>query len=635
MSSGSEIKYEVGLTWRSWLAILFSACFLMPIVLFYQLVAGQSGIDPAVYITAILFSEIARLFGSQMKKQEVCVIFNTVGQAVAGTAFLGLLFNGYLTISPLTSMFVDPFTKRPMNELIPWWYAPPRDSEVYILRTFFHSDWLGPIIVLALFSVFGLLQNIPLTMISAQLYIETENLPFPLASIDASIIETLAERSPVRTLAFTLSGIVGLIWGFITYTVPAVSQGIYGLPATIIPIPWADLTHWTEQVIPGAAIGFATDLMPYMWGMFLPGSIIAWMVISSVAIWIVGNNLVLKVFPSSFPKWAEEYTQGMNISLIYQRSTLWVWASPFIGLTIAVGIYPMVKHYKAIVQSFRSLSHLSLSSRRAGYLPLKVLMAMYVAGSIGSIALFYYCIPDFPLYIVIILVAVYSFFMSLITGRMVGETGFSISVPYVWQASILASGYPKIDAWLLAPPIITGTPVATLKVFQLTETRPMDFFKAWVLILPLSLVMSFIYVSLFWSMAPIPSGFYPATSINWPVSVIQTGIWATRQINIFRPNLILWSMIIVFVIAAVFDFLPIPFSLMGFAVGTTMLPPTSFAFLIGYLIGKYFFQRRFGRELWDSIRPVVAGGIVAGEGVALGIGAAAVVVAKSLWALPY
>jgi len=137
------------------------------------------------------------------------------------------------------------------------------------------------------------------------------------------------------------------------------------------------------------------------------------------------------------------------------------------------------------------------------------------------------------------------------------------------------------------------------------------------------------------NMAPIPSGFYPATSINWPVSVIQTGIWATRQINIFRPNLILWAMGAVFAIAIAFEFIPIPFNLMGFAVGATMLPPTSFAFLIGYLVGRYVFQRIVGRKIWESIRPVVAGGVLAGEGISLGVGAAATIISKSLWALPY
>ena len=264
-----------------------------------------------------------------------------------------------------------------------------------------------------------------------------------------------------------------------------------------------------------------------------------------------------------------------------------------------------------------------------------IIVAMYLAGSLGSVALFHYLIPDFPIYIVILLSVGYSFFMSLITGRMVGETGFSTSIPYVWQATILASGYPKIDVWFLSPSIVTGTPVYTLKVFQLTETRPLDFFKTWVVTTPLSLVMSFIFVSLFWSIAPIPSGFYPATSINWPVQIINTGIWATRQINVFRPELILGSMFVVLAIATIFEFIPVPFNLMGLAVGTTMLPPTSFAFLIGYLVGKYIIRRRIGRETWESLRPVMAGGIVAGQGVALGIGAAVVIIARSLWALPY
>jgi len=631
----SVVEYKSGLTWRSWLAVFYSAILFMPIVLFYRLVTGQEGIDPAIFITAILFSEIARIFGSPLTKQEVCVIFNAVGSAVSGGAFLGLLFQGYLATSPLTGMFIDPYTHKPLSELIPWWYAPPRDSEVYILRTFFHSDWLGPVMVLLLFSLFSLLQNIPLSMMMAQLYIEVEKLPFPLAYIDASIIETLAERTPRRTIVFTISSLIGLAWGTVVYGMPTISQGVFRVPMQIIPIPWVDLTHYTERFLPGACIGIATDLMPYIWGMFLPENVVVCMFIGSISLWIFGTWFTLNICPSFFPQWAREYSPGMNISLIYQRSTLWVWASPLIGITLAAGIFPLIKYRKPIVESFKSLRKLSLVAKRAGYLPLHLLLIMYFAGSLGSAFLFHYLIPDFPIFIVILMTAGYSFFMSMVTGRMVGETGVSAQIPYVWQAAILSSGYPKIEPWLLSPPIITATPVYTLKVFQLTNTRPLDFFKTWVITTPLSILMSFVFVSLFWSIAPIPSGFYPATSINWPVSVINTCMWATRQINVFRPNLIVGSMIVMLAIAAAFEFIPLPFHLMGLVAGCTMLPPLSLAWLIGCLIGKYIIQKRIRRETWEDIRPVLAGGIIAGEGVGLGVGAAAVIIARSLRSLPY
>jgi len=642
-----QIMYKPGLTWRSLTAIGVGVFFLTPITI-YSMLLGAGGLAAVPWITVLLFSEIFRFIRKPLSKQEITIMWYAIGTGSVGSTFLILLQQGYIATSPITGLFRDPYSGEVLSKAIPLWFAPPSGSNAYLLRTFVHIDWLAPILFFILYSTLSLFMQISLAMIFSQIYVEVEKLPFPFAPIEATLCTTLGERDESRMRILMLSAFFGCIWGYLLYGVPIITGGIYKKSIQILPIPYIDLNRYVEKWLPGASLGVATDITAYTWGFFLPANIVLCMFIGSFAAWFFGNHLALTL--PYFSQWQKEWTQGMPISLIYQRSTLWVWINPQIGAAIASGIVPLVIYRKTILRSFKNLMRIPSSSLKAGYLSLKALFPMYILSACGIIAIFHYLVPEFPLWVAAILTVGYPFFITMVAGRMVGEVGFPISIPYVWQGAILAVNYPKVDAWFISPlstnawyaPLgQAGTSgdgaainVYQVKVCKLTETRPIDLFKALILVFPLSITASFIYVSLFWWMSPIPSAAYPATVISWPITAINTGLWATRQLNIFRPELILSSAAFMTSLGIIFHLIKVPFSLTGTVIGLYTLPPYSLAWLVGYAIGRLIFKRKLG-DKWENIKPILVGGITLGEGVAIGLSVTLVIIAKSLWILPY
>lgn len=636
----SAFKYKPGITWRSIMAILFSAIFLSPVLIFSSLLGVGGGIDIAIYATLMFFTEIFIYFHNPLSQQEITLIYCTawlpIGTMAGAMIFMGYLYNGYFARSPVTAMFRDPFTGQRVREVIPWWYAPSYQSDVYAVRTFFHPDWLGPVLVSILSTVLSLIMTVALAMIIINLYIEVEKLPFPLASVDASICRTLGDRDPVRMKTLMIGAIIGLAYGTVLFAVPTISAGVFGIQAVLLPIPWIDLNFHIEKILPGASFGIATDLLPYVWGFIFPPDVLISLVLGSFTVWFFGNAVALRL--PYFPKWQSEWTPGMSISLILQRATLWIWASPQIGFGLAIAAFSIIKYRKPLLRSFQGMMQMTSSTKTAGYFPLKTSLLMYLLGSLGSVGLYMFLVPDLSPWIPIMMFVGYPFIIALVSGRITGETSFQVSIPYAWQGALLASGYPKVDVWFAPAPVGAGEQAAgqmyIIKIMTLTDTRPGDFFKFLLLMLPLSILVSFTYTSLFWLIAPIPSVFYPATVISWPVSAAIQGLWVSRQLEIFRPDLILGGFSAVLLLASVFNFLPsIPFSIAAFVAGTFQTVPSPLAMLIGYLFAKYVFSKRI--ENWQDIKTSIVGGVILGEGISIVLAASAVIVAKSLWTLPY
>ncbi|MEM2703301.1 MAG: hypothetical protein QXR45_09085 [Candidatus Bathyarchaeia archaeon] len=633
-ASELKIQYKRGLTLRSLLIVAIGTFFLTPITT-YSMLVGAGNISAVTWIIVLLFTEIYGFTRRPLSAQEVTVIWYGVGAGATSSLFLNLLQQGYIATSPFIGMFIDPYTGKSLRDLIPVWYAPPYYSRAYLLRTFFDKDWTIPTLVAVSFSVLALIMQISLAIIFSQMYVEFERLPFPFAPIEASICKTLGEREETKMRILILSALFGCFWGYLLYGVPIITREVYKVPVQIIPIPYVDLNNYMEQLLPGASFGIATDIAAYTWGFFLPANIVICMFAGSFATWFIGNHLALSI--PYFSEWRREWSPGMSISLIYQRSTLWVWINPQIGAAIASGIVPLIIYRKTIIHSFKNLLSISSSSSLTIYSSLRLLL-LYIASGCGILALFHCFLPKFPIWLVAPLVLGYPFFIAMIAGRMVGEVGFPISIPYVWQGAVLASNYYGVEPWFFNPLPASGDLAAInvyqVKVCQLTETRFLDLFKVLAFVFPLSVIGSLVYVSLFWWISPIPSAAYPATTISWPIAAMNTGLWATRQLNIFKPELLMGSAIFMTVLSLVFQYLKVPFSLTGTVIGLYTLPPYSLAWLIGFIIGRFIFKRKL-KERWEEIKPILVGGLNLGSGVAIGLSVTIAIIAKSLWILPY
>jgi hypothetical protein len=80
-------ELKEGFTRRSILAIFYGAVIMQPAVLFLQLYSGVNIGGAAQYLMALLFTQLGSLIGWELTKQEVAVIFYSVGTAAGLTYF--------------------------------------------------------------------------------------------------------------------------------------------------------------------------------------------------------------------------------------------------------------------------------------------------------------------------------------------------------------------------------------------------------------------------------------------------------------------------------------------------------------------------------------------------------------------
>jgi hypothetical protein len=226
---------------------------------------------------------------------------------------------------------------------------------------------------------------------------------------------------------------------------------------------------------------------------------------------------------------------------------------------------------------------------------------------------------------------VFPFITLLATGRMVAIAGRGVSPPYITKLTILMSGYPKADAWFLPLSLNPGTGwLQSLKVAQLTGTTAMSWIKAHIIAHPLALIAGFLYMSLFWQIAPIPSDIYPAPGIQWPVSIMNHIVWVTRTTEFFQPVGIASWFAGFGAIMAVFEFLHRPFSMVGVAAGLGVPIPVATTMLLG-LVVKLAFGRIMGKAWVQRYRATLAAGLGLGESIAIIVGVALALAQKSIW----
>ncbi|MEM3648258.1 MAG: OPT/YSL family transporter [Thermoproteota archaeon] len=651
-------RLRSGFTLRSILALVLASAIFLPVNIFLSLISGVSVAAASVYIIAILFVELSALLGSPMSKQEIFIVYIMAGLAAGGViaggggtaVFLYYIFKGYYTRSYITRSIIDPFSGKSLSSVIPSFWAPPPDSPAYTLRSFLHPDWVFPIIIGTVQgAIIWIIQEVALAMLAAKLYVEAEDLPFPFAEVNAQLVLTLSEREEKRMRYFVTSATLGTVYGILVFGLPIMSFGVSNQLVQIIPLPWADFTtgyFGIEQIMPGAILGLATDPLTWLTGFLLPTSVVVYMLLGSIACWTFGNFLALTFFNESFPLWAAEWHRGMDLSLVWQRSYFRVWAYPQVGFVLSLATLTLAMGYKTFIRAFKpmkssvSFTTHSIKGFKTGFPSNQKLLLIFIIASIASVILFQWLIPDFPIWVSILTIPI-GFVMTIAGTRARGETGQVISMSYLWPSMVILSGYPAADAFFFSPTIGGSSAplwVEGIKTAFLTDTKPIDLFKAYILTVVLYHVFSFIYVSFFWAMAPIPSSQYPYTLINWPIQVISQNIWVSRQIAA-APLLLAGSYLCMTAIGVlgqiVSKFTGIPFSFASLVTGTTIVPPYPIAMFLGNIIGNYGIAKFLGKENFNNYKSVIVAGVVTGAGVVAGIAGAIVVIQKSIWMLPF
>jgi hypothetical protein len=663
---------ESGLTSRTWPVILYGAFILMPANIYLMLVAGQSLLGPISFIALILWVEAARLTRKPLSTAEAFIVYSVSAVAAGQMLFyMYAIYPAYFRVSEISNSglfsFTNPVTGavKTFGEAAPAWWAPPRD--IVLQRSFLHREWIQPLTVGAIAWLCLMLADLSMGVVGRQLFIKVEKLPFPYAHPAAEACKALTRDDPEPKKVFTICGLIGTVWGLIIYFPVALGTRIVDFP-----IPWADFNRSLQSLLRGASFGVGMDILAFTGGFIVPLRVIVSMLIGAMAIQFFGNawatgglaDLLGRmgftgiaasptwqgINPATHQHYFNRFIEGMSISQILPNQ-VFVWMPVFIGGMVAAGLLNIVSSPRELVRTFKGLlaTGRTAAARGEQTISLAPVAILFVSSVIGAVILFRILNPDFPWYVIAPFALTWSALFSLIDQRAVGTTGYRVDPPYVREGMIISMRPKNINVWFAPWPVPLGssTWVQNFKTAELVNCAPRSLILAYLLAYPVGMLANLVFVSIFWSIAPIPSAVYPYAEIVLPVWANNLCIWisaalpnasaGTRQLvgQLFNVPWMLGTFGIftaIFVIGRIFK--RVRLSVIGLAVGMVMPLPFAVSLFVGGMVAQYV-RYKTGPEWFAVNRNIIVAGLAVGEGVVIGLFAAIAALSNSLIALPY
>jgi hypothetical protein len=652
-------QFADGFNLKSVIGCIFIGMVMMPASMYLGLLAGGDLSGAARWVTVILFVELARRSFTTLKRPEIYILFYMAGAAIA-SPFSGLLWTQYYVQS-------EPARAFGVAEHIPWWVAPKPD--VLALRTFFHKDWLAPILLIIGGNLIGRIDNFGLGYVLYRVTSDAEKLPFPMAPVGAMGITALAENSSGeatwRWRVFSIGGMIGLLFGFIFVGVPALSGTILKQPIQILPLTFVDLTTNTEGVMPAVPMALSLDIGNILIGMVLPFFAVMGSFVGMVVTWIVNPILYHQ---GQLRQWQP----GMNAIETQFANYMDAYLAIGIGLSLAIAIIGFTQVFRGLLNA-RSRVTLSPAdiqpdtpSVRAdgrpdtflnrllhppadrGDIPLLIGLGIYLFSTCSYIAAAHWLVPNFPLWILLGYGFVYTPIVSYVACRMEGIAGQWVDIPMVREATFILSqkfgGYSGVGIWFAPLPLnnYAGSALG-FRTMELTGTRFRSVIKAEMVIFPVVVISSILFSQYLWSIAPIPSVVYPYANQFWELSAKTLAVTHSSTLGGNSPfyEALKWPYIagatsagLVVYSCLAWAGAPVMFSYglvrgLGGGLAAGMFPQ-----VLGAFLGKYYFEKRFGLQ-WRQYAPVLLAGFSCGMGLVSMFSLGCVLVSKAVFQLPY
>ena len=131
------------------------------------------------------------------------------------------------------------------------------------------------------------------------------------------------------------------------------------------------------------------------------------------------------------------------------------------------------------------------------------------------------------LLVLFVLIAfVYAPIMSFVSARLDGLVGREISIPYVEEAIRFMTGFRGVEIWFVPFPTRNfGGHAEGFRVVELVGMKFTSLLKAELFMLPIVLVVSMMYWTFLWRLAPIPSESYPYAQLMWPLRAFDQALY--------------------------------------------------------------------------------------------------------------
>ena len=658
-------EYKDGFGWSTVIGILFCGLIMMPGGIYLGLMTGQGLGAAASWVTVILFMEIARRAMRPMSKQNLVVLLHAANVMMMGhILFPGgpmgeLVYRAYLAGS-------DAARDAGMFNVFPDWWVPSVESPAIAERNLLHVDWLVPIGIIAFLTMITLVRRYSLGYFFFRVTSDVERLPFPLAPIAAQGAMALAESDGVkeepgaadaavagktvpekkkttRARIFSLGVTIGLAFGFIQVGVPAISGLFLSKPFFLIPQPFVDTTTLTETILPATPTGVVVDMGVIFLGFVLP----FWSVMGTVT--AIALTALLNPVLHSFGI-LHTWRPGMDTVNTTFANSMDFWMSFGIGAGLGIAL---VSIFAAARDTYRKLQEIKKHKQQQtgqredlwapprqgrGDYPLWIAVVVYAVSSIALVALSYALLPRSLgiLAFLLIFAFVYSPLISYVNARLLGISGQSVDIPFVRETCFLIAGAKGVEIWLAPVPIENYGPMAqSYRVNELTGVRFWSLLKTDLVALPILLCLSLVLWSFIWKTTPIPSEVFPAARINWELqaknqvllfsstfvrpdedpnekSITDSEFWKKAV----HPKVIGTGFVGCVVLYSVLSIFNLPIMLIyGMIRGFGALPHTMVLEVFGALLGRYYFQKKYGRTNFLRQAPALMAGYFTGVGL--------------------
>jgi len=628
--------YEDGFNWRTILMALFVGLLMVPAQMYMQLVAGFEMGPAAQWVTVILYVEISRRAFTRLKRPEIFVLFYMCAAVIySGVGGGNLLWRQFLVQS-------EEMRKLGILEHIPAWYAP-RDENVLAARSFLMKEWMIPIGLVILLVFIQRLDNFGLGYVMFRLTADVEKLPFPMAPVGAMGMTALAdasgEKDTWRWRTFCLGAMAGIGFGAIYLAIPTITGAVFTKPLRIIPLPFLDLTPYTEKILPAMPMMISFDLSFVVLGLVLP----FWAMMGS----IIGLLFTLVVNPTLFKLgMLENWKSGIGGIQTVQSNVMDFYFSFGLGLSLAIAIIGIIR----VIGSFRdkrkeldemgkpkvSWKKLWTPPKGRGDFPLWIGLLIYLFSTTTYIAMAYFLVnyasgplkgPKFPIWLLVFYGFVYTPLISYVSARMEGMVGQQVAIPFVREATFILSGYKGAAIWFAPIPMYDyAGQVKHFKTTELTATKFSSLIKCEILIFPITIIGSVMFCQLIWSIDNVPSEMFPYANEFWELHAYNQGlVWSatlpgeegtTAFHKAFKPEILITGLLMALGLYYILNAFGLPiFLVYGVVRGLDQSVPHAIVpMFIGAILGRFVFRRMFG-ENWPKYRIVFSSGFTAGIGL--------------------
>jgi hypothetical protein len=656
-------EFKDGFGWTTVAGIFFCGLIMLPGSIYLGLMTGGNLGPAASWVTVILFMEIARRAMQPLRKQHLVVLLHAAGVIMAANVlFPGgpmghLVYRAYLQGS-------DAVRDAGMTDAFPAWFMPPPESEALAERTLLHSDWLVPIAIAAFLLMIGMVKRYTLGYFFFRLTSDVENLPFPLAPIAAQGAAALAEaddkpqandnvaeeskdadgktlKKGTRWRIFSLGGIIGLMFGAVQIGIPGVTSLFLAEPFFPIPQPFVDTTTLTQDILPATPTGVTLDPGIILLGFVLPFWAVMGTIIAIVMTMII--NPILQHYGV-----LNQWQPGMDTVNTTFANSVDFWMSFGIGAGCGIALVCIFATLRDLLGKLRAarLAREAGDGRRSVWEPphpgrgdysLVLSLVLYVIAALSVIWLCHTLLPQTPgiLVFLFLFAFVYNPLVSYVNARLLGISGQTVDIPFVKEGAFILSGSKGIDIWLAPVPFENyGFMAQAFRINELTGVNIRSLLKTELVALPILLLLSIFFWNFIWKSEAVPSPMFPAAQVNWELAAknqvllfsstfvaaedsgIEHSVADSEFMRAIHPRVIGAGFVGCVLLFVVFSTFGLPVMLIyGMIRGIGQLPHFMLLELVGALLGRYYFQKKYGQVRFLTVAPALLAGYYTGVGL--------------------